>query len=130
MGQIDKRVVWIDDDEISLALARRNLEDLQVMEFHLFDNVLEALAYIQNDPQGVAVVFSDIHMPEMDAIELIRALSKTGFKQQLVLVSGANEEMKGIAQSTAQAFGFGPVKMLGKPFQYEQIGALLAGDSA
>jgi EAL domain-containing protein (putative c-di-GMP-specific phosphodiesterase class I)/FixJ family two-component response regulator len=72
-----------------------------------------------------ALVMLDLLMPEMDGIELLRILGERQCKAGIILVSGVGKRTLEIAQDLARAHGLSVVGRLEKPFQVEDLEAIL-----
>ena len=81
----DLQVVLIDDDATLLkALSQAlNLEDIKVVAF---SNPVEALATVSDELEGV--VISDIRMPQMDGLDLFKAVHAIDKDIPVMLITG------------------------------------------
>lgn len=74
---------------------------------------------------GASAIFIDIHMPNMDGIELIERLQSLDCTSGLVLISGQSPQMLEVTRSLGTAKGMRMVKILSKPFEIEQLETLI-----
>ncbi|MEQ8506189.1 MAG: response regulator [Rhodospirillales bacterium] len=74
---------------------------------------------------GTSAIFIDLHMPDMDGIELIERLQSLGCTSDLVLISGQSTQMLEITHNLGTAKGLRMVKILSKPFEIEQLETLI-----
>ena len=84
-------VLVVDDEALIARNIKRSIErenpDFEVVE--ICNTGLEALEYIKANPPQV--VFTDIRMPEMDGLELVRNISANYPFITCVVVSGFND---------------------------------------
>ncbi len=65
--------VVVDDDEICLSILSRFIQKTDDLELvHSFSNAIDAYPVLQKE--NIDVLFLDVEMPEMNGLELIRAL--------------------------------------------------------
>jgi len=74
---------------------------------------------------ATAAIFIDLHMPDMDGIELIERLESLGCTSNLVLISGQSAQMLEITHNLGKAKGMRMVKVLGKPFEIDALEDLI-----
>jgi EAL domain-containing protein (putative c-di-GMP-specific phosphodiesterase class I)/ActR/RegA family two-component response regulator len=118
------------------------VEDSAVQRAHLvllleaagFGSVLEApdgreALRILGEPcsRPISVVLTDLDMPEMDGIELIRHLSERQARQNLIVTSGRDPRMLEIVERVVpDDASIRLIGTLSKPVRMEQLSALLA----
>ena len=82
--------ILVVDDEPDLALLIRQKFRKRIRsdgwKFHFAQNGVEALEVIEQEPQ-IAMVLTDINMPEMDGLTLLEHLSRTDRLLKAVVVS-------------------------------------------
>lgn len=121
-----KRVLIYDDDEF---YAQECAEALQRQGF-----VTETRAGRTDFLPLVArfapdLLLLDLHMPEFDGVEALRALRDYEAKQNLavVLVSGSGDVMLSSAASISRAYGINLLGVLAKPLRLSELTAVMAG---
>jgi PAS domain S-box-containing protein len=82
-----ERVLLVEDEEPVRALARRVLERAGYV-VALAKNGREALALVQAEPKGFALIVSDVVMPEMGGLELAERVRETDPELPVLLMSG------------------------------------------
>jgi DNA-binding NtrC family response regulator len=111
--------ILIVDDEESLRMtlaANLELEDFDVLEADTAERALEIL-----ERERVDIVLSDIRMPGVGGIELLRQVHRRGLDVPVVLMTAFTDE-----SSIRDAMGNGVFAVLGKPFDMEHaVGTLL-----
>jgi CheY-like chemotaxis protein len=113
------KVFAVDDSKMILNIYRGALHSLGC-EPRLFEFPTEALKAVAADPPDV--IFTDLNMPDIDGIALIREVRRRFDKQRLpiVMVTTQNE-----AQDNEAAVKAGVNAILHKPFTAQDLGAAL-----
>jgi CheY-like chemotaxis protein len=68
-----------------------------------FDKAAAALGYIEHQPVGL--IITDIYMPDMDGIELLRCLRHSFPTLPVIAISGSDRSADGFVLKAMQAFG-------------------------
>ncbi|MDO9055622.1 MAG: response regulator [Sulfuricurvum sp.] len=95
-----KRVIIVDDSRAVIATAELALETLiesGVIEFKSYLNPLELLGALQAGSENFDMLISDVNMPEMNGLDLARAIkSDERYKTKpiIVLTTESSESMK------------------------------------
>ncbi|KPK56968.1 MAG: hypothetical protein AMS21_12105 [Gemmatimonas sp. SG8_38_2] len=108
-------ILVVDDDENICRVVQRMLSAAGY-EVEVASDGQEALAKLTPD---VAVVLSDVLMPEMDGIEMIMRLRKEAPDAKIVSMSGGGIQDKEHVLEIAQRLG--AVRTLPKPFSREDL---------
>jgi two-component system chemotaxis response regulator CheY len=87
-----KTVLITDDSRTTQMLVRTTLQRIPDLKFLTADNGLEALQVLSQEE--VHLLVTDINMPEMDGIELVRAVRSTRDQASLpiLIVTAKGEE--------------------------------------
>lgn len=81
------RVLLVDDDLFAAELASVFLE-MSGYEVILAESAMTALANIDSD-DGIDLVISDFHMPEITGLDLLEVLRANGWKKPFILLSAS-----------------------------------------
>jgi two-component system, chemotaxis family, chemotaxis protein CheY len=110
-----KKLLIVDDSASMRQMVSFTLKDAGY-EVIAANNGKDALAKVDNS--GIAMVITDLNMPEMDGIEFIRQMRcKPGYKfLPIVMLTTESQESKKQAGKQVGASGW-----LVKPFQPEQL---------
>lgn len=102
-------ILVIDDDKISLKMARKILEEF--FQVTCLENGKDALAYIQNHIPDLILL--DIHMPEMDGFELLHNIKNTQATKDIpvIFLSADND-----SETELNSFKAGVMDFIRKPF--------------
>jgi len=113
LGGISARILVVDDDVLlGRALARQLARSgYDVVVRNEGQAALEALR-----EGGFELVISDIEMPALDGIELLRAVRDFDRDLPVVLITGAPA-----IDTAAKAVEHGAFRYLTKPFEFEQL---------
>jgi len=108
-----KPTLLIVDDELG---ARQSLEVILEDDFHVLtaESGQEALEIVQKKP--VDLVLLDIHMPEMDGLEVLRRIRERDEEIDIVIVSALN-----LARKAVEAIRLGAYDYITKPYEPEDI---------
>jgi len=112
-GNSRPRVLCVDDEPVILQILRR------LLEVQGFEPVVcgDPLAALTSFSEGMFdVVITDIHMPKMDGLSLMRALREKQPELPVVVVTG-----HGTVDTAIQALREGATGMLVKPFTGEEL---------
>jgi CheY-like chemotaxis protein len=88
---ITQKYILIAEDSILIQKQIRSLLDKMNLHYQLFDNGETLYNYLlNNDPETISLVITDIEMPVMDGIELIRELSKNSRFDKIPIIAHTN----------------------------------------
>jgi two-component system cell cycle sensor histidine kinase/response regulator CckA len=109
--------------EDSAAIRRALVESLQVLNYQAMEasNGQEALAVLEQHDEEIALVLSDVVMPEMGGIALLRSMRQNGLAMPVVMLTG-HPLKKELENLRAQ----GMVAWLVKPPSLEQLAEVMA----
>lgn len=115
-------ILVADDSETMRAVIKRTvgMSGVPVGEFHEAANGKEALAILTQN--WIDVILSDINMPEMGGMELLRKVSEDGDLSKIPLIFISTEASEARQEEARKLGVAGYVK---KPFQPETIKAVL-----
>jgi two-component system, LuxR family, response regulator FixJ len=109
----DRAVYVVDDDDAALdsLIMLLNAEGLPAVGF---SNPNEFLETLPEEPRGCLI--TDLRMPEMDGVELIRTLRDKGVIIPVIVITGHADVTKAVDAMKAGAADF-----IEKPFESELI---------
>lgn len=113
------RLLVVDDDDAVRAfvcLATRKL-GYEVFEA---SNGAEALAQIEKQPDPIGLVLTDVNMPVMDGLELVRALRRQAVPPAITVMSGRFDPYV-----RSMLTNEGVASLLSKPFTRDELKAKL-----
>ena len=101
-------VIYVDDEKVLLENFVLTVKDVsRIDELHTFHKSADALSFVKNNPIDVA--FLDIEMPEMNGLELAKALKQVDENIRVVFVTAYENY-------ALQAFGVDAIGYLLKPY--------------
>jgi putative two-component system response regulator len=111
-------VIIVDDSLISLKLLEHALLALDDVHVEPYSRAVDALEALRTS--GCDVLITDLSMPEMDGLELIRACrgSSQGSSVPIMVVTASTER-----EARQQALELGALDFLNKPLDAEEIRA-------
>ena len=110
------RVLVVDDEAQVRGLIRLILQPEGCTVVEASDGK-RAIKYIQEG--GIDLVISDIVMPDMDGLELIKGIRSINPGLKILAISGAGKEGPGLYLNIAENFGADAI--LVKPFAPDQL---------
>lgn len=107
------KAICIDDEKLALQFMEHLLQDIDVIDFiGSFQNPKEALAFLLKE--DIDVVFLDIHMPEIDGLELAEIIIEKRPQIDIVFVTAYNEY-------AVNAFEINAIDYLLKPVKFDRL---------
>jgi len=110
-GTIMKRILFVDDDVTAHALIKAMLNDWEIISAY---SGVEALDILENE-YGV-IVITDIHMPKMDGITLLKKIREEYPMIQVIVLSATDQ-----SQNLLKAYEIGANDFISKPFEREDV---------
>ncbi|MEI6838812.1 MAG: response regulator [Alcaligenaceae bacterium] len=118
-------VLVVDDDDFALESMREALAPLKFASIATATDGFAALRHIKSSLQPPDVLICDVYMPNMDGLEFLDQLAQMQFKGGVILVSGLNIEMLGLAREIAIGSGLQLLGAFTKPVPQSQLLAAL-----
>jgi EAL domain-containing protein (putative c-di-GMP-specific phosphodiesterase class I)/CheY-like chemotaxis protein len=121
----DKRVLILDDDALvgsTIAMMCEGCEARLSTDADSFFAIYDAW-----DPSYVVL---DLSMPEMDGIEIMRAIKRRVYRAGIIIISGMGTRVIDAARDYAQARGLTIAGTLEKPIEAGALRAILESDIA
>lgn len=116
-------ILIVDDSVVLRKILERSLRQTQIA----IDNVLEAgdgqEALEKLHAHAVQMVFSDVNMPNMDGLELLRQIKATQSLRHVLVVIVTTD---GSESTVLQALSLGAAAYIRRPFTALQMEAALA----
>jgi two-component system chemotaxis response regulator CheY len=116
-----KKVIIVDDSRAVVATAELALDEMigsGVIEFKSYLNPMELLGALQAGSENFDLLISDVNMPEMNGLDLARAIkSDERYKTKpiIILTTESSEQMKMAGKE------IGVTGWMVKPFSDEKL---------
>ena len=125
----EMRILVVDDDAFILKTLTRILQKAGVTKLICSDVATEALKHLSSRLKPVDVLISDLNMPELDGIELIRYIGELPNKISLILISGEDKRILETAESIAKERQIDVLGSLQKPILAPELLEMLQSRS-
>jgi len=125
MDSASGHLLVVDDDELQRELISAQLNHLGFNQLLQAASGQEALARLDAHPNAVRLIISDLSMPDMDGLVLMRQLAKRGFAGAIIVLSGMQNDLLNSAVGLATAHGLNVLGCLSKPCHPDSLRLLL-----
>jgi EAL domain-containing protein (putative c-di-GMP-specific phosphodiesterase class I)/CheY-like chemotaxis protein len=119
------RILLVDDDDFQLELIAGQLADIGWLHVIRASSGAQALARFDEYGANIVAIISDLSMPDMDGLVLMRHLNQRGFGGGIILLSGVQADILSSAGELVQAHGLNILGCLHKPCNPDQLQQLL-----
>ena len=119
------RYLVVDDDADQRFLVARTLNRMGMAEVVEASSGRTALEALSNTECPVDVVISDLQMPDMDGMELIRRIGEKALPVSMILASALDDGLLASAATMTQAYGVRIIGTIGKPITRDKLFAVL-----
>ncbi|MDI3323142.1 EAL domain-containing protein [Pontibacterium granulatum] len=123
-----EHILVVDDEEFALKTVSFILRSMGFEHIETVDNAMDALSVIAARGDSIDLVLTDLNMPGMNGIDLIRAFEEQGFQGRLVLLSGEDQQTLEMSERLARGRNLTVLGALKKPLQRDQLTAMLHAD--
>ena len=120
------RVLIIDDDPVLRAMVSEFFQQRGASKVLQAADGLDALELIESTAPTIDLIVSDINMPRLDGVELIRRLKDVGYKGSIVIVSGTYDVVITMAQELASQLDLNIIGTIHKPFVASKLDEIIA----
>ncbi len=119
-------VLVIDDDLFMLEIISTSLQQIGVGEISTALNGWEGLQQLDRATDVPNCIICDLHMPQMDGIELLRHLTAKNYKGAVILMSGEDPRVLNTVGNLANAHNLHILGCLSKPVNKQALTSLLS----
>ncbi|GAA78810.1 EAL domain-containing protein [Pseudoalteromonas sp. BSi20495] len=126
MKKMVPNILVVDDSKAILIIMEAILSELDMSEKVVTClSAAEALEKVANDINRFDAVFTDLNMPEMDGMELIRHLGALNYQGGIIIVSEMDHKVISLAADLAKQHNAHLIGNIPKPVQLSQMRKLL-----
>lgn len=118
-------VLVVDDDNFQLDVLGQQLHDLGWEQVLFANSGQAALQLYDQHGSHIRLILSDLSMPDMDGLVLMRHFAKRHLDAAIILISGVSDEILNSAAGLASAHDLHLLVVLAKPSTIESLEALL-----
>lgn len=110
-----ERIIFVDDEKAVVKLGTRVLEGLGYQVVGMGSSTA-ALKQIRNDPKGYDLLITDMAMPDMDGIDLAKAVYALNPDMPVMICSGYSKKLDQVQSRPGNIF-----KVIDKPLSVEDL---------
>ncbi|MBQ4859113.1 EAL domain-containing response regulator [Pseudoalteromonas carrageenovora] len=126
MKKIVPNILVVDDSMAILIVMEAILKELGLSETITTTlSARDALDKVKTNPTYYDAIFTDLNMPEMDGMELIRHLGELNYQGGIIIVSEMDHKVISLAANLAKQHNAHLIGNISKPVQISQVGNLL-----
>ncbi|MCG7562118.1 EAL domain-containing response regulator [Pseudoalteromonas sp. McH1-42] len=120
-----KHILVVDDSQAILIVMKAILAELEVDYVTTVDSAPQALELVRQTPLHYDAVFTDLNMPDMDGMELIRKLGELRYPGGIVIISEMETRVMDLAANLARQHNTHLIGNISKPVQLNDVDRLL-----
>ena len=106
MAELGKTILVVDDDEFQRDVLGLQLAELGRTDILYADCGSQALVLFDQHKNRISLIISDLYMPDMDGLVLMRHLAERNAQAAFVLISSVSNEILNSAAGLASAQRF------------------------
>lgn len=120
------KLLVVDDDDFILNLSARILGNIGYNDVTTVSDGMLAVEQLTDPKSQFDVVITDLNMPGMDGVELLRHVAECRFSGGIILLSGEDERILDTAHELARSHNLNVLGTIPKPLQPDALVKLLA----
>ena len=121
----DLNLLVVDDDDFILFLSTRILGRIGCRNVTTVNNGRRAIDQLTASNSRFDVVITDLNMPEMDGVELLRHIAESKYSGGIILLSGEEERILETAHDLARSHNLNVMGTIPKPLHPDPLKELL-----
>ena len=120
-----QHILVVDDSQAILMVMQAILAELGVEHVTCCESAEAALSLVKQQPKTFDAIFTDLNMPEMDGMELIRQLGQKGYQGGVIIISELDIRIIELASNLARQNHALLLGNIAKPIQLVEVERLL-----
>ena len=120
-----QHILVVDDSQAILMVMQAILDELGVEHVTCCESAEAALSLVKQQPKTFDAIFTDLNMPEMDGMELIRQLGQKGYQGGVIIISELDIRIIELASNLARQNHALLLGNIAKPIQLVEVERLL-----
>ncbi|GMM86173.1 EAL domain-containing protein [Pseudoalteromonas sp. MTN2-4] len=120
-----QRILVVDDSQAILMVMQAILAELGVEHVTCCESAQAALSLIEQQPKAFDAIFTDLNMPEIDGMELIRQVGQKGYQGGVIIISEMDRRIIDLASNLARQNQALLLGNIAKPIQLVEVERLL-----
>ncbi|MGL4474014.1 MAG: EAL domain-containing response regulator [Shewanella sp.] len=123
-------VLVIDDSKAILLIVKNILSTFGDFQITVTDDPTKALSIIARNPKRYSLILTDLNMPNIDGMAVLRGLGEIGYQGTVGIISEMEKRIVHLAADIAKGYRLRLIGCIAKPLQPEDLhGLLLKADS-
>jgi EAL domain-containing protein (putative c-di-GMP-specific phosphodiesterase class I)/CheY-like chemotaxis protein len=118
-------VLIVEDHEFQRRIAVRLLRACGATTVLEAGDGAEALAAIEDAPGRIDLIVSDLQMPGMDGVELLRAIAERGLVSSVIVASSLDLSVIRSVETMARSYGVTVIGAIEKPLTQDKLQPLI-----
>lgn len=118
---IKKQIVVIDDSPAILLVMKTMLDELGYFDTVMAGSAQKALNLIRKDPRRYECVLTDLNMPDLDGMQVLRSLGEMGYKGAVCIISDMEDRVIELAADIAKLHKVSLIGTLAKPVDLNSL---------
>lgn len=124
-----KKVLLVDDDPTQLIILHAYFSGFDCGAIIETSSAKQALAALEEHGNSVNLIVSDIMMPDMDGIELLRAVKEKGYNGAIAFISGLQQTLIDSVKKLAELHQLNVIGTCRKPLNKQNLDSVFYGVS-
>ena len=121
----NRHILVVDDSKAILIVMQAILNELEISHVTTCLSAEEALEKVKKAPHFFDAIFTDLKMPDMDGMELIRHLGAMKYHGAIAIISEMDPKVIDLAADIARKNNAHLIGNISKPVQLNQVYLLL-----
>lgn len=119
------QILIVEDHGFQRRLLKMHLENLGIKTIHEAEDGESALNLISSKGNAIDIIITDLDMPGMDGMQLLRHLGNGGSQLSVILISALATDVLASVDTMSKAYGIDLLGTLEKPLNAARLGQLL-----